>query len=99
MRRETPSDSQVRGSRITPAGSRTLDERFRDHLDLTDFAVDPTTGRTGRTHSELEVVLNDTEEIGAWRGARGKVRLTGEMVPLAKILLRKALIFANRIRG
>lgn len=84
-------------SRVTPAGTRELDPLFKEHLDLTHFSLNPATGLTARSHFEIEVTLDAEVPSTLRRGMTGILRLPGATEPFGKKILRKALLFADRL--
>lgn len=84
-------------SRVTPAGTRELDALFKEHLDLTHFSLNPATGLTARSHFEIEVTLDSDAPEVLRRGMTGILRLPGATEPFGKKILRKALLFADRL--
>ncbi len=84
--------------RAKPAGMRKLDERYRAHLNLSAFAINPLSGEMQRSQFEFEVVLHEAEDARLLWGMTGRLRLPGERLTIATIVLRKVLVFADRLR-
>ncbi len=81
--------------RIVPAGTRSVGEDYLNHLNLDDFAMNPLTGKAGKSLFELEVALD--EEAPLLRGATGWLRFPTTRTALGLVAWRKLLVFLRRL--
>ena len=80
--------------RVQPAGSRELDQRVARHLDATELALDPSTGRAGSPRFEVELAL---DEDHVPYGSSGRLRIESDATPLGVLALRRLLLFVARL--
>lgn len=85
--------------RISPTGSRELHRDIMEHVDLAEFALNPTTNKASRSQFELEVSLEPDAWLHLKHGMTGRVRIVGEAETLARVWYRKLITLLNRLSG
>ena len=84
-------------ARVTPAGSRKLNPIFHEHLDLSQFALNPVTGQSARNLFEVEILLDADVPAAIARGMTGILRMDARPEPIGRKILRKVVLFVDRL--
>jgi hypothetical protein len=84
---------------VGPAGSRTLDDDFTEHLNLDQFAVHPVTGQASSSQFELRIELDEEADGKLRHGIAGRLRLRADSETLGASIYRKVVLFVAKLKG